>query len=86
MSDIENKTAGTIGSSDLLGTIEPGIPIPQSNGSGKVVSILRKMNVGDSVLVPIGDRMSWICAAKREARRVVTRKMSETTLRVWRSA
>lgn len=65
--------------------IEKGIPTPLGNGKNQ--DLLRKMKVGDSVLV--GDRNVATCihsAARSLGFRVTIRKQPNGEIRVWKVA
>jgi hypothetical protein len=61
--------------------IEKGVPIPS-----RLSDVLKKMSVGDSIVVAPIRRASVTSIAKFIGIKLVTRKLSETELRVWRSA
>ena len=64
--------------------IEKGIPIPEL-GTG-FTAIMKKMEVGDSIIVA-GKRPSSIhIVAKNIGIKITIRKASKTELRVWRTA
>ena len=65
--------------------IEKGVPIPSARGRTGVSDAIRKMKVGDSIVVV--DRMSAGTIAKQvfgKAGHITTRKLPDGTFRVWR--
>lgn len=63
--------------------IEHGIPIPTNKAFG-MTATMRKMKVGDSVVLPLSQRNSVHPAARHLKIKVATRKISATECRVWR--
>ncbi len=67
--------------------IEKGIPIPNRNKSDYSMSeILRKMAVGDSIVIEKKKSAGWRSSARSLGIRVATRPVSETETRLWRVA
>jgi len=68
-------------------TIEKGIPAPKPKSRG-FIAVLRKMNIGDSVLVPRTEYSRVLSNAYYTARKygmkVVSRKNSDGSIRFWR--
>lgn len=62
--------------------IETGIPLPESRGV--VVQTLEKMNHGDSIVIPLEKVNTWRSLASKNKIGVVTRKVSDTEIRIWR--
>ena len=69
--------------------IERNIPIPATAerflGAG-VAGIMRKMKVGDSIVLKPPQRTTAISNARNIGIKVTTRKISPTEVRVWRIA
>ena len=69
--------------------IEKNIPIPNPktiHHPDSAASILKAMQVGDSVVVPRKKASVFHSAAHWIGAKVATRKISETEIRVWRMA
>jgi hypothetical protein len=67
--------------------IEKNIPITKSKGKiGEVVNIIRTMEIGDSFLVPIDRRGNMTQFFQNADYKCATRKISDTEVRVWRTA
>lgn len=64
--------------------IEKGIPIPKPRHTG-MSEVLKRMQVGDSVVVPVTMRPNLNVYADRIRIRVVTRKVDTDHIRVWRT-
>lgn len=65
--------------------IENGVPMPDRYNRGSIASLLRSMEVGDSCVIPRRSSNLHSCA-KRVGMKVATRKVSETEVRIWRTA
>lgn len=63
--------------------IEKGIPVPRAVKSGPVLEALRKMQVGDSILISAGERNNTHNRSKIANIKITTRQEGEK-LRVWR--
>ncbi len=65
--------------------IEKGIPIPDvaygKNGLSRAIKVLKP---GDSFILPIGKRANTSMYAKRFGFKLISRKISDTEVRVWR--
>lgn len=68
--------------------IESGIPIPPKAGvPGSITQTMRRMNVGDSVVVSAKSVPVMRNAASKVLRiKISARRIDETTYRVWRTA
>lgn len=66
--------------------IETGIPMPKSTGRTGVAGALRRMNVGDSIVVPATYRTGIYTAARQIGVKVTTRMIDSEQMRVWRAA
>lgn len=66
--------------------IEKGIPMPTSSGRDKsgIASVLRSMEVGDSIMSTEKNRSNLQNYAKRIGVKVVGRKMETGSVRFWR--
>jgi hypothetical protein len=64
--------------------IESGIPIPKSVHHGKWIDTVRKMNIGDSVVVPKGHHMVMYAAVRNAGFKPVTRHEGEGSVRIWK--
>jgi len=82
----EKKERGNMNINNF--TIEKGIPAPRPHIRGGFISILRKMDIGDSVLVPRPERNRVLSnayhAASKTGMKVVSRKNSDGSVRLWR--
>lgn len=65
--------------------IEKNVPTPTSRKRGKWSLLLDKMNKGDSVVVPANRRMHIVLSAKYHGQSVVTRKVDNDSVRVWKA-
>lgn len=63
--------------------IESGIPIPVAKKPG-MLAILRRMKIGDSVVVDKNGARNFWFAARGNNMKVATRTVTETHSRVWR--
>lgn len=66
--------------------IEKNIPIPPTRRKGSICETLRRMEVGDSVVLPKGKDIGWRSSAKTLGMKVAARKISGTECRLWRVA
>jgi len=67
--------------------IEKNIPITKSWASKKPsprIEILGKMEIGDSILVPINKVSSWRTLTFNMNIKIASRKISNTKARIWR--
>lgn len=63
--------------------IENNIPLPSIDFGGGVYNrAFKKMNVGDSFVIPVKDRMNAYMAGRRFGK-VITRSIGNDQLRVW---
>ena len=68
--------------------IETNVPIPESKIGSAIspTAIMRKMNIGDSVVVPFAVRSTWFSCATAANIKVTTRKIDNQTIRLWKIA
>jgi hypothetical protein len=65
--------------------IEKGVPLPQPRGAANgVTKVMRQMEIGDSIIIPLVSRANVRNYGLRLGIHFVTRKISETEVRVWR--
>lgn len=64
--------------------IEHGIPMPLCSADGHVIKALRQMKVGDSFVYPRNHQASISGIGQRAGVKLVTRKLNDDTIRVWR--
>ncbi len=74
-----NNNMGTI-------TIEKNIPIPARASARARGATLKGMDVGDSIVVPRAAQGSWRGCARFVKMKVAVRKISDTEVRLWRTA
>lgn len=70
-------------SADPYGPIESNIPIPTLRLTG-LTGRLRQLELGDSFTSPKRNRGTLVTSAHRVGIKIVTRKVDDTTIRVWR--
>lgn len=64
--------------------IESNIPIPErKSGSDGILSLMRQMKVGDSVVIPTLKVPGARSAARVIGKRICGRKLSDTETRIW---
>jgi hypothetical protein len=66
--------------------IETGVPLPPQRRSRKYSETLSAMKDGDSFTAPRDDQRAICSAAWHSRIKVMTRKIDETTVRVWRTS
>jgi hypothetical protein len=75
---------------NAVGAISNGVPLPPKRALRRdphnVTSLLRRLAVGDSILLAIKDREGVHSRAQSIGIRVATRLVDATTVRVWRVA
>ena len=64
--------------------IEHGIPIPGGRGQSEFNDLMVKLNVGDSFVAPRNKRSVIVNVAWRLNIKVLTRKVDDENMRVWR--
>lgn len=62
--------------------IEKNIPLPDKK-SGKNIRLLKSMEVGDSFVIEIKSRSSFLISAAREGIKITTRSIGNGKIRVW---
>jgi hypothetical protein len=67
-------------------TIEKNIPIPARSRRGGLAEVVRQMQVGDSIVIPVAQRNGMGPLALRLGIKVATRKEAVGQVRVWRTA
>ncbi|MCY3019644.1 MAG: hypothetical protein NTW87_11530 [Planctomycetota bacterium] len=65
--------------------IEHDIPIP-SLKTGSKWDVFKRMNVGDSILIPAGSQKQAAYAARDRGIRIARRKQPDGNIRIWRVA
>lgn len=66
--------------------IEKNIPIPSLPERGFTTKALRLMEIGDSIVVSSHNKTSWHPTASHIGIKITLRKISDTEIRVWRTA
>lgn len=65
--------------------IESGIPIPSQEANTRgLTAALRAMKIGDSFEVPISTRAALYPAIQRLGIKIISRKLNDVSIRVWR--
>lgn len=64
--------------------IEKGVPLPPAIGKTGLAALLRRMEVGDSVVLPYARRGSITTAASHMGMKMTTRRLDADMMRVWR--
>lgn len=66
--------------------IEKGVPLPEErNYTKRFFNIVKDMEVGDSVVVPVNESVSLRMAGYRQGFKMTFRRISETEFRAWRT-
>ncbi len=63
--------------------IDKNIPLPSNRKFG-LTAILRKLEIHDSVVIPLSERHLAAPTAKQIGIKITTSKISDTDARVWR--
>lgn len=68
--------------------IESGIPIPEPKlrGENSPSVILRKMQIGDSVVIALPSLAAWRSVARSLQIKITTRKVGADSARIWKVA
>jgi hypothetical protein len=66
--------------------IEKGIPMPARHKLAGITEIMKKMEIGDSIVVHSGARPNMKGYADRLGFKITTQKINEEQVRVWRIA
>lgn len=69
-----------------MNKIEHGISMPDLTKRGEVANIIRKMKVGDSIIIAREKSTSWYSTARVCNAKVAVRAISQVESRVWRVA
>lgn len=64
--------------------IEKGIPLAPSQGKPGFVSVLKKMNVGDSIVIPSPSANSIRATARYVNVKIAVRSLGDGKISVWR--
>lgn len=65
--------------------IEKGVPLPVQCVSGTpIADTMRKMEVGDSIVLPVAKRGGVASLASRLRIKIAVRKIDNDSIRVWR--
>jgi hypothetical protein len=65
--------------------IEKGIPMPDRHPLKGIAEIMRQMEIGDSIVVPMSGRTNMRNYATRTNIQIITKKINEKEVRVWRT-
>lgn len=65
--------------------IEKGMPMPERRIGGLAKTLL-SMAVGDSIVLPLKSRNALQSNKPKDMRKFVSRSISDTEIRVWRTA
>lgn len=85
---MKNKKVPTSDESHGGYVIRKNIPLPNQTKEmrGAKVSIIRKMEVGDSIIASSDRKLSWYPIARQIGRKVTIRSISPTEIAIWRTA